>query len=155
MTERVNLGKSAPDLYQTVVSLDRLASEAVTDAGIADSFSHLIRLRASQINQCAFCIRLHARDALASGESSDRIAVLAAWRETGYFTQKERAALELVEAITSISNGQLPDSIYQKAAAELSKKEISAIEWLAVVINTWNRIAICSRYSVTNQPPEK
>ena len=70
MSERVNLGKSAPALYQSVIELDRLASEALTTAGISEGFSHLLRLRASQINQCAFCVRLHARDALSSGESS-------------------------------------------------------------------------------------
>ncbi|MEV1620445.1 carboxymuconolactone decarboxylase family protein [Pseudomonas aeruginosa] len=148
MSERVNLVKSAPTLYQAVIELDRLASEALTTAGIAEGFSHLLRLRASQINQCAFCVRLHARDALSSGESGDRVAVLAAWKETEYFTSKERAALELVEAITLVSDGQVPDSIYEQAAANLSKEELSAIEWLAVVINTWNRIAISSRYPV-------
>ena len=148
MSERVNLGKSAPTLYQAVIELDRLASEALTTAGIAEGFSHLLRLRASQINQCAFCVRLHARDALASWESADRVAVLAPCEETEYFTSKERAALELVEAITLVSDGQVPDSIYEQAAANLSKEELSAIEWLAVVINTWNRIAISSRYPV-------
>ena len=148
MSERVNLGKSAPALYQSVIELDRLASEALTTAGISEGFSHLLRLRASQINQCAFCVRLHARDALSSGESSDRVAVLAAWKETEYFTPRERAALELVEAVTLISEGQLPDAIYEQAAATLTNDEVSAIEWLAVVINTWNRIAISSRYPV-------
>lgn len=148
MNERVNLGKSAPDLYQAAIGLDRLSSDAAKNAGIEEGFSHLLRLRASQINQCAFCVRLHTRDAIASGESSDRIAVLAAWRETGYFTPKERAALELMEAITLISAGQLPDSTYEQAAASLSKDEISAIEWLAVVINIWNRVAISSRTPV-------
>lgn len=107
-----------------------------------------MRLRASQINQCAFCIRLHTRDAQASGESIDRISVLPAWRETQYFTEKERAALELAEAITLISDGQVADSIYAKAKDLLSDEEISAIEWLSVVINAWNRIAITSRYPV-------
>lgn len=148
MTERVNLGKSAPGLYQAIIALGRLASDAVANAGIADGFSHLLRLRASQINQCAFCVRLHSRDALASGESSDRIAVLAAWRETDYFTRKERAALELIEAITRIADGQLPDAVYQRATVHLSPEEISAVEWLAVVINAWNRIATSSRYPV-------
>lgn len=148
MSERVSLGKSAPALYQDVIELDRLASEALSTAGIAEGFSHLLRLRASQINQCAFCVRLHARDAISSGESGDRVAVLAAWKETEYFTSKERAALELVEAITLVSDGQVPDSIYEQAAENLSKEELSAIEWLAVVINTWNRIAISSRYPV-------
>lgn len=148
MTEKVNLGKSAPALYQAVVELDRLASAALDRAGIAAGLSHLLRLRASQINQCAFCIRLHTRDALASGETADRVAVLPAWKETGYFSAKERAALELVERITLIADKQLPDAIYQQAATELSKEEISAVEWLAVIINAWNRIAIASHYSV-------
>lgn len=148
MFARVNLSKSAPALYQTVIELDRLASEALTKAGIAEGFSHLLRLRASQINQCAFRVRLHTRDALVSGESSDRVAILAAWKETEYFNKKERAALELVEAITLISDGQVPDAIYEQATASLSQEEVSAIEWIAIVINTWNRIAISSRYPV-------
>lgn len=148
MTERINLGKSAPALYQAVAELDRLASEAVKQAGIAAGFSHLLRLRASQINQCAFCIRMHARDAQASGESGDRIAVLPAWRETDYFNPKERAQLALLEAITLVADGQVPDAVYEQAANALSKDEISAVEWLAVVINAWNRIAIASRYPV-------
>ena len=148
MTERINLGKSSPKLYQAVAGLDLLASDALASAGIAVGFSHLLRLRASQLNQCAFCIRLHTRDAIASEESTDRISVLPAWRETEYFSQKERAALELVEAITLISDGQVPDAIYEQAAAILSSDEVSAIEWLAVVMNTWNRIATSSRYPV-------
>ncbi|KZC24261.1 alkylhydroperoxidase [Rhodanobacter thiooxydans] len=148
MTERVNLSKSAPDLYQTVAKLERLVSDALTKAGVAEGFSHLLRLRASQINHCAFCCRLHTRDALASGEPADRIAVLAAWQEADYFTGKERAALELIEAITLISEGQVPDTVYDLAAATLSADEISAVEWLAIVINAWNRIATSSRYSV-------
>ena len=148
MSVRVNLGKAAPELYQAVSSLDKLASQATKSAGLDEGFCHLLRLRASQINQCAFCVRLHTRDALASGESTDRISVLAAWRETQYFNQKERAALELVEAITLISDGQVPDSVYAKAVEALSSEEMAAVEWLSVVINTWNRIAISSRYPV-------
>ena len=148
MSERINLGKSAPKLYQTLVSLDQLASEAVTSAGIAEGFSHLLVLRASQINQCAYCVRVHARDALASGETIDRISVLPAWRETSYFNEKECAALALVEAITLVADGQVPDAIYDHATAILSQEELSAIEWLAIVINAWNRIGIASRYPV-------
>lgn len=148
MSERVNIGKSDPDLYRAVAGLDKLVAEAVASAGLSEGFTHLLRLRASQINQCAYCVRLHTRDALASGESIDRVSVLPAWRETGYFDAKERASLELVEAITLISDGQVPDSVYEQAAAKLSKDEISAVEWLSVVINAWNRIAISSRYLV-------
>jgi AhpD family alkylhydroperoxidase len=148
MSERVNLGKAAPQLYQAVSSLDKLASQATKSAGLDEGFCHLLRLRASQINQCAFCVREHTRDALASGESTDRISVLPAWRETQYFTEKERAALELIEAITLISDGQVPDHVYAKAVEALSSEEMAAVEWLSVVINTWNRIAISSRYPV-------
>lgn len=151
MTERLNLGKSAPSLYQAVAALDRLSTEAAAAAGVAEGFAHLLRLRASQINQCAFCVRAHTRDALASGESSDRISVLPAWRETAYFSAKERAALGLVEAITLIAEGQVPDAVYEQAAASLDRNEMAAIEWLAVVINAWNRIAISSRYPVGPQ----
>jgi len=144
----VNIGKAAPALYQAVVELDRLAGQALTAAGIAEGFTHLLRLRASQINQCAFCIRLHARDALQSGEPADRLAVLPAWRETVYFTVQQRAALALVEAVTLVADGQVEDAVYAEAAAQLSAAQIAAVEWLAVVINSWNRIAICSRYPV-------
>lgn len=145
---RVNLGKAAPELYGTVAALDRLASEYAASAGIAEGFAHLLRLRASQLNQCAFCIRLHTRDALACGESSDRVSVLPAWRETQYFTEKERAALALIEAMTQIAEGQVPEPVYNEAASVLSTEEIAAVEWLGVVINAWNRIAIPSRYPV-------
>src|SRR6185369_4736449 len=109
MENRVNLGKIAPQLYQAVADLERMAGEYAASAGIAVGFAHLLRLRASQLNQCAFCVRLHTRDALASGESSDRISVLPAWRETGYFSDKERAALALCEHVTLIAEGQIPD----------------------------------------------
>lgn len=148
MSARVNLGKAAPELYQAVAGLEKLVTKALASAGLADGFAHLLRLRASQLNQCAYCVRLHTRDALASGESSDRISLLPAWRESAYFDAKESAALELMEAITLIADGQVRDSTYERAAASLSSEEIAAVEWLAVVINAWNRIAISSRYPV-------
>jgi AhpD family alkylhydroperoxidase len=148
MINRVNLSKAAPHLYQGIANLDRSASELAASAGLAEGFGHLLRLRASQINQCAYCVRLHTRDALASGESSDRISVLPAWQETQYFSEKERAAIALVEAVTLIADGQVPDAVYAMATAVLSDEEIAAVEWLAVVINAWNRIAIPSRYPV-------
>lgn len=146
--QRINLGKANPALYQAMLKLEELASQAARSVGLEDGFCHLLRLRASQINQCAFCVRMHARDAQASGESIDRISVLPAWRESQYFTGKEAAALALVETITSISDDQVPDAVYAAAAASLSGEEIAAVEWLAVVINAWNRIAISSRYPV-------
>ena len=148
METRVNLGKTVPELYKAVAQLEQIASETGITGAITVGFAHLLRLRASQINGCAFCVRMHTRDALSKGETSDRVSVLPAWRETEYFTDKERAALELMEAVTLISQGQVEDALYARVAEVLSAEEISSVEWLAVVINAWNRIAIASRYPV-------
>ncbi len=145
---RINLGKTGPNLFEAVLKLDNSVSELRKEAGLGEGFSHLLRLRASQLNQCAYCVRLHSRDALASGESSDRLAILAAWRKSQYFTDRDRAAIALIEAVTLISEGQVPDAVYAEAALVLSDQEIAAVEWLGVVINVWNRIAIASRYPV-------
>ena len=91
---------------------------------------------------------MHARDALAVGESADRLAILPAWRETEYFSDKESAGLALTEAMTLIADGQISDEVYAQAAAVLTAQEIAALEWLAVIINMWNRVAISSRYPV-------
>lgn len=145
---RINLGQSATELYKKVAELDALSMQKVQEAQLNEGFAHLLKLRASQINQCAFCIRMHAQDALKTGESAERIALLNAWRETEYYDQAERAALALMEAITLIAVDQVPDAIYEDALPFLTDAQISAIEWLAIVINAWNRIAISSRYSV-------
>ena len=145
---RINLGQSATELYKKVAELDAKKKKKVQEAQLNEGFAHLLKLRASQINQCAFCIRMHAQDALKTGESAERIALLNAWRETEYYDQAERAALALMEAITLIAVDQVPDAIYEDALPFLTDAQISAIEWLAIVINAWNRIAISSRYSV-------
>lgn len=146
--ERVNLGKTAPELYKAVLELENLSMQKVKQAGLDIGFSHLLKLRASQINQCAFCVRMHTQDAIKAGESMERIALISAWRESGYFSEKERAALVLIEEITLIAHQHFPDSAYQDAAKVLSEAEMTAIEWVAIVINTWNRIAISSHYAV-------
>jgi AhpD family alkylhydroperoxidase len=117
--------------------------QKVQQAGLEIGFSHLLKLRASQINQCAFCVRMHTQDAMKAGESMERIALISA-----YFSEKERAALILIEEITLIAQRHFPDSAYQKATKTLSDAEVAAIEWIAIVINTWNRIAISSQYAV-------
>ena len=146
--QRINLGKAAPELYKTVLELENLSMQKVQQAGLEIGFSHLLKLRASQINQCAFCVRMHTQDAMKAGESMERIALISAWQESGYFSEKERAALILIEEITLIAQQHFPDSAYQKATKTLSNAEVAAIEWIAIVINTWNRIAISSQYAV-------
>lgn len=145
---RINLGQSAPDLYKKVAELDALAMQKIQEANISEGFAHLLKLRASQINACAFCIRMHTQDALKTGETAERIALLNAWRETEYYDEAERAALSLVEAVTLIAEDQVPDAVYEDALPFLTDAQISAIEWLVIVINAWNRIAVSSRYSV-------
>ena len=108
----------------------------------------LVKIRTSQINGYAFCLRMHTRDALKKGESTDRLAVLPAWAETGYFSEPERAALRLTEAIARVSDGHVSDADYAAAAAVLSEDQVSAVAWLSTVMNAFNRVAITSRYTV-------
>ncbi len=145
---RLTLLKVTADLLPLMNRLEKQISELAGAAGVTQGFAHLLRLRASQINQCSYCVRLHTRDALAAGESSDRISLVAAWRESEYFTAKERVSLALVEAITLIADGQVPDALYQEATETLTQEELAAVEWIGVTINTWNRIAIASRTPV-------
>lgn len=145
---RVGLGVAAPEVRAALMVMnEKVVARSIT-AGIPDGFSHLLRLRASQINGCAFCVRMHARDAAAAGETADRIAVSAAWRDSAYFSAKERAQLALVEAITLIHDGNLPDMVYREAAEVLTEEEIVAVQLLAIVINAWNRLSIASRPEV-------
>jgi AhpD family alkylhydroperoxidase len=148
MTNRINLGKTNPNMFDKVIELKNEVKLLMNKAKIEEGFSHLLLLRASQINGCAFCLRMHTKDALHCGESIERISVIPAWRETQYFNEKERASLALIEAICNISQGQVPDKVYEDATKVLNEDEITAVQWSAIVINTLNRIAIISRYEV-------
>ncbi|CDL86391.1 carboxymuconolactone decarboxylase family protein [Xenorhabdus cabanillasii] len=145
---RISLAKTFPDIYQQLLSVSAETDKAALSAGITEGFCHLLKLRISQINGCAYCIRLHTRDALQQDESIDKVALLTAWQETEYFTEKERAALMLVEAVTEIQNDHIPDDIYQKAAELWSDTQVAAIEWLAIMMNALNRLGIACRYNV-------
>jgi AhpD family alkylhydroperoxidase len=132
-------------MQAALVDLERATNALTASVGISEGLAHLLRLRASQINQCSYCVRLHTRDALAQGESADRVALIVAWRDTEYFSERERAALALIEAITLISEGQIPDSVYSEVAQSLTAEEIAAVEWIGITINAWNRMSIASR----------
>jgi AhpD family alkylhydroperoxidase len=147
-TQRVSIDKQHPAAYKALIALSVEAENSAAAAGIDPLLAELVRIRASQINGCAFCLRMHTRDALKKGENPDRIAVLPAWEETGYFSEADRAALRLTEAITLVSDGHVSDANYDVAAAVLSVDQISAVAWLVTVINAFNRVAITSRYSV-------
>lgn len=147
-TQRVNIGKQHPAAYKALIGLSSEVEEAAAAAGLDPLLVELLKIRTSQINGCAFCLRMHTRDALEKGEDPDRIAVLPGWEETVYFSETERAVLRLTEAITRVPDGHVSDEDYNAAAAVLTAEQVSATAWLATVMNAFNRVAITSRYPV-------
>ncbi|MFD7310235.1 carboxymuconolactone decarboxylase family protein [Promicromonospora sp. NPDC059942] len=147
-TQRVDMGKQQPNAYKALLTLSAEAENNAVSAGLDPLLVELLRIRTSQINGCAFCLRLHTRDALRKGENPDRIAVLPAWRETGYFSAADRAALGLAEAITLVADGHVRDADYADAAAVLTDDQVAAVSWIVTVMNAFNRVAITSRYTV-------
>ncbi|MCC8929798.1 MAG: carboxymuconolactone decarboxylase family protein [Rhodococcus sp. (in: high G+C Gram-positive bacteria)] len=148
MLPHVNVTKQFPSAYEAQVALDKRAAEAAEAAGLPHILVELVKIRVSQLNGCAHCLRMHTRDAVAAGESVDRLAVLPAWWESQYFTDQEQAALVLAERITRIANEHTSPTPDTHIPAALSEQQIAAVTWLAVVINGWNRIAITSGYPV-------
>jgi AhpD family alkylhydroperoxidase len=138
-----NMSTRHPDLYQQLTALSTQADAAVAEAGLDPLLNELIKIRVSQINGCAFCLRMHTRDALAKGETTDRLAVIAAWWESQYFTPVERDSLALSEEVT-----QLNGTARHSTAGLLTDQQASAVAWLAIVMNAWNRVAITSHYRV-------
>jgi AhpD family alkylhydroperoxidase len=147
-TSRVSVNKQHPAAYKALIALSAEVESGAAAAGLDPKLIELIKIRTSQINGCAFCLRMHTRDALKLGENPDRIAVLPGWEETGYFSDTDRAALGLAEAITRVSDGHVSDEDYNTAAAGLTADQISAVTWLTTTMNAFNRIAITSRYRV-------
>lgn len=144
----VNIGKVYAAPYQAMLEFAAQAAEAGADAGLSPLLVELVKVRASQLNGCAFCLRMHCADAVTAGETADRLAVLAGWWESQYFSAEEQAALQIAENVTLIGDpGRLHDRGVQIDGV-LTEKQIAAVTWLVVVINSWNRIAISSHYPV-------
>lgn len=141
METRMSLAKTDAEAYAAMLGLEKYVSQS----GLDRKLYELIKLRASQMNGCAFCINMHTRDALKLGETAQRLFLLDAWRETNLYSEKERAVLALTEAMTFIAGSHVPDAIYQQAAAQLSQKELAAVIMAVVAINGWNRIAIVTQ----------
>jgi AhpD family alkylhydroperoxidase len=148
MSIRVHVDKQDRDTYRALVALSTSAETAAAAAGFSPAFVEVLRLRVSQINGCAFCLRTHFRAAVAAGETTDRLAVLSSWRETEYFSPREGAAIELAEAVTSVSSGPVDEALYERVSATLSAAEISAVTWIAIVMNSFNRVRITNRQEV-------
>jgi len=141
MKERFNLSKADPKAFDAMLNLEKYLAES----GLDKILFELIKTRASQINGCAYCINMHVRDAMKIGETSQRLFLLDAWRETTLFTEKERAVLALTEAMTLIANNLVSDTVFDDAKKHLTDKEMAAVMMTIVTINGWNRIAITSR----------
>jgi AhpD family alkylhydroperoxidase len=131
----------APEAYGAVTDLDRRVGES----GIDGALYLLIKIRASQINGCAFCIDMHTREARDRGEAEERIYALNAWRESPLFSDEERAALGLTEAVTLISETRVPDDVWTEAEGAFGERELANLLMATVAINAWNRIAVATR----------
>ncbi|WP_159616795.1 carboxymuconolactone decarboxylase family protein [Arthrobacter zhaoguopingii] len=145
---RTNIGSEHPETYRALAEVAKRAEEAALAEGLTPVLIELVKIRVSQINGCAFCLRIHTLDALAKGAGAERLSLLPAWRESGYFDEKERSALALAEYITDIRDSHSNTGLYGSAAAHLSSGQMSAVSWVALVINSYNRIALSSAYEV-------
>jgi len=141
MKSRLNYGKVAPGVYDSMDALDQYVSKCGLEVPLLD----LVRLRASQINGCAYCLDMHWKDLRARGESEQRLYSLDAWRECPYYTERERAALAWTEAVTLITDGHVPDSLYEEVRARFSEKELCDLTLALAAINAWNRLSISAR----------
>ena len=142
---RLDFDTLAAGFARAMAHLDQAATKELDQAQIDPRLRELIRIRASQLNGCAYCIDMHTKDARAIGETEQRIYGLAAWAETPYFTARERAALAFTEAVTRLTETHVPDQAYQDVAAEFSPEEIAALVSLIVAINAWNAISVSTR----------
>ena len=147
-TRSVFLDKEHPAAWRALNGLGLKAKEAAEDAGVGRTLIELLNVRISQINGCAYCLDLHVGDAVKNGESTQRLAVLPAWRDTDLFTEQERAALALAEAITNISDASAREHEGAAARKHLTDGEFSAISWLVITMNAFNRVSIVSQHPV-------
>ena len=144
MTKRINIFETDPKAYEAMVALEKYLAASQLNS----SHKHLIKIRASQINGCAFCINMHTVDARKDGETEQRIYLLNAWRETSLFTEEEKVILAMTEEITYIHKGGVSDETYDKAQKLFSAEYIAVIVMAATTINAWNRISVSLRKEI-------
>lgn len=138
MKARIDYAKRAPGAFQAMVGLETYLRKC----GLELSLLHLLKLRASQINGCAFCINLHTEEALAGGENPTRLFLLSVWRETSLFSEREQAAIAWTEAVTLITNGGVSNDLYAQAVQHFSEEELVNLTLAVAAINAWNRFSI-------------
>ena len=150
MKQRLNYSKAAPDGVENISKLESY----IRKSGLEHDLIELVKLRASQINGCAYCIDMHAKDARTNGESEQRLYSVSAWREAPFYSARERAALAWAEAVTLISKDQMPDEIYNHAREHFSEKELVDLTLAVIAINSWNRLAISFRTPAGSYQPD-
>jgi AhpD family alkylhydroperoxidase len=138
MTPRINFMTAAPDGFKALHNLQ----EYVENSGLEHPLLELVKMRASQINGCAYCLDMHSKDARAAGETEQRLYTLNAWRETPFYNDRERAALAWTEALTLISDNTVSDELYSEARKQFTEKELTDLTLSIIAINGWNRLAI-------------
>ncbi|HEY3860810.1 MAG TPA: carboxymuconolactone decarboxylase family protein [Verrucomicrobiae bacterium] len=141
MKARIEQRKVAPGAIHAMLGLEKYANSC----GLPAPLLNLVRLRASQLNGCAYCIDMHAKDLRAGGESEQRIYELNAWRETPFYSEREQAALAWTEAVTNLHDGHVPDGVFEQARKQFSEKELADLTLAIVAINGWNRLNIAFR----------
>jgi AhpD family alkylhydroperoxidase len=142
---RLDFDAHAAGFARAMAHLDRAATKELDAADIDPLLRELVRVRASQLNGCAYCIDMHTKDARAAGETEQRLYALPAWRETPFFTSRERAALALTEDVTLMTRDHVPTAAYDAAAEQLTQGEIAALLSLIITINAWNAIGVTTR----------
>jgi len=152
MEPRIDYSKLSPEGYKAMLGLEHY----LNSSSLEKKLLHLLKLRVSQINGCAFCLDMHWKDLQLEGENEQRMYSLDAWRETSYYTERERAALAWAEAVTNIREGHVPDSVYEEARRHFNEQEIADLTLAVVAINGWNRVSIAFRVVPgTYQPPQR
>jgi AhpD family alkylhydroperoxidase len=141
MIPRIHFAKHAPGVYDAMDALDTYLNASPVDQKLL----HLVRLRASQVNGCAYCIDMHWKDLKALGDSDQRLYGLDAWRESPYYTDKERAALAWTESVTFIAQGQAPDPVFDELKRQFNEREVADLTLAIATINAWNRLSISAR----------
>ncbi len=146
---RFDFAQASPDAYRAMAGLERMLSQCAIEPPLRE----LVKLRASQLNGCAFCIDMHWKDARAAGETEQRLYGLDAWEESPYYTPRERAALAWCEALTRVAEGHVPDEVYEEVRPHFTDRELADLTLAIVAINGWNRIAISTRREAGTHVP--
>jgi AhpD family alkylhydroperoxidase len=149
MKSRIDYTKAAPKVSQAMFALQSV----VNDSGLEPSLLELVKMRASQLNGCAYCLDMHSKDARAAGESEQRLFLLDAWREAPFYSERERAALEWTEALTLVSEGHVPDEVFERVRPHFNDEELALLSLAVVAINGWNRLLIAFRPEVGGYRP--